>query len=191
MKFKKFIYKILGVLKRNFYIRETIILYECKKNINSNIGLINKDIKIKKISELNLNDLLYFQSKNYIDIFKNFLKLKDIGYMAYYNNKCVHRTWVKFNCQTVSLHSGYRYTLNNDEIFIHYCETSNIARGHGIYPKVLATIINEFNDKIKLISVNIKNKASIKGVQKVGFRERERVKILVILGIKILRTYKL
>lgn len=65
------------------------------------------------------------------------------------------------------------YKLKDDEVFIHYCETAPMARGLGIYPFVLSKIINDFFNKKKIISVDAKNTPSIRGIKKVGFKERE------------------
>lgn len=80
---------------------------------------------------------------------------------------------MKLNEQIVYPHWAYPYRLKKDEIFIHYCETAPEARGKNIYPHVLSNISEEHKDKEILISVNDENIASKKGVEKVGFRERE------------------
>jgi len=101
------------------------------------------------------------------------LLLGDIGYYGYINNNCIHRSWVKLNEQIVYPHWAYPMKLNKDEVFIHYCETTSKARGKNIYPHVFSNIIEKHQGKEVLISVNDKNIVSIKGVEKVGFRERE------------------
>jgi ribosomal protein S18 acetylase RimI-like enzyme len=76
--------------------------------------------------------------------------------------------------------------LKEDEAFIHYCETAPEARRNNIYPYVLTKIVDDFKDRKKIfVSVNAKNVASMKGVEKAGFREAKRWKLLVVLGIRI------
>jgi len=64
--------------------------------------------------------------------------------------------------------------LKRNKAFIHYCETAPSAQGINIYPMVLSHIARDFRDKASvMISCNAKNSASIRGIEKVGFRERE------------------
>ncbi|OCL85623.1 hypothetical protein [Arcobacter porcinus] len=178
-----FLKKTYNYLKIRFYKNETIIVYDLKNyQIQTSVAII------KHATNENLKDVLYFQSKRYINIFKNFLSLGDKGYFAYLEDKCIHRSWVKSNEQVVYPHWAYPYKLKKDEVFIHYCETAPEARGKNIYPHVLSNIIKGHQDKDILISVNDENIASKKGVEKVGFRERERVKVLILLGMKFIKV---
>ena len=46
--------------------------------------------------------------------------------------------------------------------------------------------MDDFKDRKKIfVSVNAKNVASMKGVERAGFREARRWKLLVVLGIRI------
>jgi len=174
--------KLLNFIKSRLYINETIILYSLK-NYQSQTSLAT----VKHATGDNLKDILYFQDERYLDIFKNFLLLGDKGYFGYLQDKCIHRSWLKGNQQTVYPHWLIPHKLKENEVFIHYCETAPEARGKNIYPYALSNIIEEHQDKEILISVNDENIASKKGVEKVGFRERERVKVLMILGMKFIK----
>jgi hypothetical protein len=178
-----FLKKTYSFLKKRLYTNETIVLYSLK-----NYQIQTSVATIKHATNENLKDVLYFQPQRYIDIFKNFLSLGDKGYFAYLQDKCIHRSWVKSNEQIVHPHWAYPYQLKENEVFIHYCETAPEARGKNIYPHVLLNIIEEHQDKEILISVNDENLASKKGVEKGGFRERERVKVLILLGIKFIKV---
>jgi len=163
-----FLRKLYKYLKVRIFLKETVITYNLKNHQEQ-----TSVATIKHATNENLKDVLYFQSKRYINIFKNFLILGDKGYFAYLQDKCIHRSWVKSNEQVVYPHWAYPYKLKKDEVFIHYCETAPEARGKNIYPHVLSNIIKGHQDKDILISVNDENIASKKGVEKVGFRERE------------------
>lgn len=164
------------------YVNETIVIYELNKNHEQ-----NSVATIWKVNSNNLNDVLNFQANKYINIFKNFLALGDIGYYAYINTLCIHRSWVKCNNQIVYPHWTLPYKLKDNEIFIHYCETAPEARGKNIYAHVLSHIYDDFKDKTILISVNKNNFPSIRGIQKVGFKEKESIKTIVFIGIKYTR----
>lgn len=175
--------KLLNYIKIRLYANETIILYSLK-----NYQPQTSVAMIKHATDKNINDILHFQPQRYIEIFKNFLSLGDKGYFAYLQDKCIHRSWLKGNEQIVHPHWAYPYQLKENEVFIHYCETAPEARGKNIYPHVLSNIIEEHQDKDILISVNDENIASKKGVEKVGFREREREKVLILLGLKFTKV---
>ena len=164
-----FLRKLYKYLKIRIFLKETVVLYRLQ-----NHQIQNSVATIKHATNENLKDVLYFQSQRYIDTFKNFLSLGDKGYFAYLQDKCIHRSWLKSNEQIVHPHWAYPYKLKENEVFIHYCETAPEARGKNIYPHVISNIIKEHQDKDILISVNDENIASKKGVEKVGFRERER-----------------
>ncbi len=178
-----FLRKLYKYLKVRIFLKETVVLYRLQNHqIQSSVAIV------KHSTYKNITDILYFQSQRYIDTFKNFLSLGDKGYFAYLQDKCIHRSWLKSNEQIVHPHWAYPYKLKENEVFIHYCETAPEARGKNIYPHVLSNIIKEHQDKDILISVNDENIASKKGVEKVGFRERERVKVLILLGMKFIKV---
>jgi RimJ/RimL family protein N-acetyltransferase len=145
---------------------------------------------IRKVDKNNVNDAQNFQSKRYIDVFKSFLAVGDVGYYGYVNGKCVHRSWVQLGGGKVRFNRGCSRVLPADEIFIHYCETAPSARGMGIYPAVLTRIAEDFFDFKIYIAVNRKNSASIKGIEKVGFELVELSRALVIFGLPFARKYK-
>jgi sulfur relay (sulfurtransferase) complex TusBCD TusD component (DsrE family) len=136
-----------------------------------------------------LPDILSFQDKKYLEIFKNFLDNGDRGFFAYLDGTCVHRTWVKLGPQEVKLHHFWKKQLLEDELFIHYCETAEEARGKSIYPAVLAKVVKDFKENYTIyISTALKNKASIKSIKKAGFKEKERKKITAFFGLKQIKT---
>ena len=99
----------------------------------------------------------------------------------------MHRTWTKSN-GVATIHAFYTIPLSSNQIFIHWCETASSARGHGIYPKVLHRVCNEHPSDEILIAVNENNLASRRGVEKAGFIIKERIKVLVVLGIKHIKV---
>ncbi len=179
MKLTRFTKRLLSFLKNRIYTNEIIIVYqlvEPRKQISPAI--------IQYANSGNLDDILYFQDKKYIDIFKKFLQMGDTGYFAYIDKNCIHRSWVKSNNQIVYPHWTLPYKLKDNEIFIHYCETAPEAKGKNIYPHTLSVIIQEHTEKKVLIAVNKKNTASIKGIKKVGFKQKMVIRTIILLGIK-------
>lgn len=179
----KLLKRLLMAIKMRLFCYETVYLFISKKNKSVDYART----EIRPATQENLADVLNFQSARYVEVFRNFLALGDRGYYAYLDDKCVHRSWVKSNEQVVYPHWAYPLKLQPSQHFIHYCETAPQARGKGIYPAVLSKIVDDFKDNGEiLMSINTKNIASIKGAQKAGFVERERVKVLVILGLKFI-----
>ena len=171
-------------IKRRIYTYDEVGIYHARS-----VQCVDdkKDIKICHVNYDNINDALSFQSKQYIKCFKEFLDNGDIGYYAYLGGECVHRTWTKSN-GVAAIHAFYTIPLSSNQIFIHWCETASSARGHSIYPKVLHRVCNEHPSYEILIAVNENNLASRRGVEKAGFIIKERIKVLVVLGIKHIKV---
>jgi hypothetical protein len=186
-KLNTFFDRIYLFIKRNLYFNEVSILYRHKYFINKT-SIAN----IRKVDYKNISDLLNFQDKKYLKIFNNFLDVGDIGYYAYLNGECIHRSWVQFGEKEVKVHRFLKRKIKKNEAFIHYCETASWARGKNIYASVLSKIVNDFGGRYNdfYISTDNKNIASQKGIIKAGFVEIERNRILIILGIKIVNLIK-
>lgn len=181
----KFIKKLIGFILPRLYTNDTIIIFTLDKVIAQNSQAI-----IKYASYKNLKDILYFQNERYIDVFKKFLDIGDVGYFGYLGDKCIHRSWVKSNNQVIYPHAFCPYRLMGDEIFIHYCETAPKARGQNIYPHILSKIACDNIGKKILISINDKNIASKKGALKVGFKQIQKIRIIVLFGLKFIKIVK-
>lgn len=164
-----FLKKLYKFARQRFYVNETLILFSHNK-----YNEMSSPAVIKYATESNLSDILTFQNRRYVDVFEKFLNTGDSGYFAYVDGLCVHRSWVKHTPQTVNLHWALPMELKRNEAFIHYCETAPSARGMNIYPAVLSRICNDFREKASImISCNVKNSSSIRGIEKAGFVERE------------------
>lgn len=188
LNFTKIAKRIFNFLQHCLYVDETLILFEHDRPVPQISPAV-----IAYITHENVSDVLDFQHSRYKSIFEDFLRRGDTGYFAYLDGKCVHRSWVVQQPRTVHLHPLLPRQLREGELFIHYCETAPEARGKSIYPAVLSRITEDFRNTGRrlMISVNVKNKSSIKGVVKAGFKERERERIIVLLGMKFKKRYKL
>lgn len=175
--------KLIMYLRKRIYTNEVLILYKHKVHIYQ-----SSPITIVNATGDNIYDILHFQDKRYIHVFNKFLHDGDIGYLAYFNGKCVHRSWVKVKPQKVYLHPFVPFQLNDGEIYIHYCETASEARGNNIYPAVLSKIAKDFSGKRILICSNEKNHPSKRGIEKAGFVEILRLRVIVIFGIKTIKN---
>jgi hypothetical protein len=178
---KSFLKKLVKYLMRRLYVNDHLILFEHKKDVD-----VISEAKIRQADLKNLSDVLSFQSEHYLNTFRKFILAGDIGYFAYLENRCVHRSWAKSNCQIVYLHPLIPMKLQDGDVFIHWCETAKTVRGKNIYPSVLAKIAKDFTSKKRImICVNERNQASVKGVKKAGFEPLEIHRIIMICGFKI------
>lgn len=176
-----FFVRLYNYVRQRLYVNETLILFQ-----HETVTEQKAPVEIRYASPETVPDILSFQPERYVKVFEQFLSSGDRGYFAYLDGKCVHRSWVKHTPQTVHLHPCLTMRLQENEAFIHYCETAPQARGKNIYPHVLTKIADDFRDRKKtFIAVNAKNVGSIKGVKKAGFQEAGRWKLLVLLGIRI------
>lgn len=185
--------KIYRVIKKKLYCQDSIILFEYKYNDKNdkNENKLN-GVRIESVTDKNINDILDFQPKRYVEVFNDFLAKGDEGFYAYIDNKCIHRTWVVFGPEKVNLHWSIPYILKKNELFVHYCETSKTARGLRVYPEVLQFIINRHSKKNTIIiAVNEKNTPSIKGVLRAGFTQVKVNKTFVFLGMKFNKSLDL
>jgi len=184
LRLHKYLIAALKKIGSMIYTNDVVIIYEHKRK-----NLVNSPASIVYASQENLKDILNFQDKHYLKKFQKFMENGDRGYLAYLDGKCVHRSWVIQNPgERVRVHRYLGFRLRNNEVYIHYCETSKNARGKNIYPAVLNKIAEDYPDKKIIISTNEHNIASRRGIEKAGFDETARAKILVMLGM-VFRFY--
>jgi hypothetical protein len=177
---RKFYY---GVWK-HIYSNDIIGLYEMKNRSQ----MISPSIVIKEVTPENVEDALAFQSNHQLQQFRSFLKEGDIGFYAYADDCCAHRSWVKKHPNKVEIHPLYSEPLQRDEVFVHFCETAPWARGKSIFTSVLNHIGNFFSDKRILICVEQSNYSSLRSIKKSGFVEIKRFQIIALLGIRIIKN---
>ena len=174
-----------NIFTQNFYVSERLFLYE----LCSPLSIVS-DAKIEKATDTSISDVVCFQNKDMVGIYRNLLKNGDTGYQAYLGEKCVHVSFTRpYTKETNKAfpHSGYTYFLKENEVYVHYCETAPDARGKNVYPYVLTKIAEEYPNKTLVLFIYKDNWASIKGVEKAGFRKRCTLHVLILLGLKFTR----
>ena len=175
---------LANLILSRLYTRETLLLYRFRQKQE-----IHSEARIDIANFENIGDLKAFQTSAQISKFREFLENGDVGYLGYLGDQCVHRSWVVVHRRVVNLHWAVPYSLEEGDAYIHYCETAPSARGKKVYPAVLSRICSDLGDKFNiLINVNKENTASISGIEKVGFERIKENRILVIFGVKFLKT---
>ena len=175
----KILKKIIAIFLKHLFVHNVSLLY----GIDSRDYYPIYEADIRQVTEDNIEDAKSFQADHYLCSFREFLNRGDEGYYAYINEKCAHRSWVPHN-GIMDVDSFYHRPLQENEVFIHWCETAVWARGKNLYPATLARIIADHPGKRVCISVNEKNMASRRGIEKAGFKLQERVTTMVVLGMK-------
>lgn len=161
------------------YSDSTILLMELKNPANP-----QSIASIQEVTESNVEDALNFQSKGQIQTFRSFLKDGYKGYYGYMDDRCVHRSWVVQGPARVALHKFYSMAIQENEVFIQYCETAPSVRGKNIFAHVLSYIGSQWKTARVLTSVDKENSSSIRSMVKAGFVEVDRKRIRMILGIR-------
>lgn len=176
---KELLTKFQRVVLMRIFSRATVLLLEWKEQRNP-----VSSIRIREVSNSNVNDALSFQSQKQVRQFSEFLLRGDRGYYGYLDSTCVHRSWVVRGPANVLLHKFFMLEIKSSDIFIQYCETAPDARGKNIFAYVLNHIAHQFGNKRVLTSVNLRNASSRRSMEKAGFEEIDRIKITMFLGIR-------
>jgi len=180
----KFIMNILPYIRKAWDLAKAFIYTKAEFSIykNGHEVEVESPAIVKSVDNSNVNDILSFNSEQYVDIFKRFLDMGDKGYYAYLNGECVHRSWVKRGPQEIRFMRDYLIKLNEDDVYVHYCVTSEKARGMNIYPAVLSQICRDYQGKNIYLLVSNRKDYAIRGVEKAGFEKAKCVSFRRILG---------
>lgn len=152
---------------------------------------VNSLLDVRRVSPGNVTNVSTMDTPATVALFRDFLELGDWGYYACLDGRVVHRSWVKFPPQSVA--TWYRYApfqLRGGQAFIHYCRTSETAKGKGIYPTVLSKIAADcYTSGVKEVwtATTADNHASQRGIEKAGFVEVERKRVRVFFGLPVYR----
>ncbi|HPS74402.1 MAG TPA: hypothetical protein PLD52_08920 [Bacteroidales bacterium] len=177
---KKFMLKVL----RRMFASETLLLYRSHSLTGQ-----TSPTEIKMATPENINDVLFFDSRTNVEKFQRFLAHGDSGYLAYLGETCVHRSWVKCVPEKVFLHWALPMELQENEAYIHFCETAPMARGKNIFAHVLSRISEEYQHCNNVyICVNNKNKASIRSIEKAGYVKIKSYRIIALANSLIYKN---
>ncbi len=151
--------------------------------------------EIRRVDARNVGDASAMEPPERVEEFRRFLERGDVGWYAYVDGRMVHRSWVRRGPLVVPLWLAWgRLVLGPGDDYIHYCETVATARGMGIYPAVLATAAaaaRHAGAHAVLISTDLGNHASRRGIEKAGFVESGRYAIQVRFGVGTQRETRL
>jgi hypothetical protein len=171
---------IIRAIKSRVFLDESFMLYEYHQN-----NIINSTVDLKEADENNLKDVLTFDTKTNYRNMRTMLRDGVKGYLGYVDGICIHRSWYKDTEGEVKIYKFLPFLLKEDEAYIYYCATSKEMRGKSIYPYTISFIAKILNSSKRIfIATSTKNSASMKGIEKAGFKAIELWRIRVICGFK-------
>jgi|GEM_PF-1520375 RimJ/RimL family protein N-acetyltransferase len=160
--------KIYNILKIK---RQLIFSLDNPNDIN--FVPVKAEVDITEITFDNVEHVADFREKEHISAFLKFLEEGQYGVYAWIGSQVVGHAWAKVCKKDHCRVNGYMDIYQN-EAFIHYCHVSKDYRGKNIYPAMVATLCQKlFSDamvKRVLIDTEVDNRASLRGISKVGFK---------------------
>lgn len=181
------------------YVNDTVILFRHETQTNQ-----TSPARLIYASDSDLPDVLAFHVQPYTGLFarmyhlgsfKNVFRREDIrdswskgdrACLAYLNEVCVYRLWVRRGPQTVFLQFPFlRLRLGTNDSYVLYAETTPEARGKNVSPHVLSQLSKDLEEKGQrlYLAAQEKNMPAIRSATKAGFRQIKKVRLFGLLGI--------
>lgn len=162
---------LLERIKSKIVIRKKVV-YECTNIESLNLPKIREACKIVMIDDENVSRIMEFRGEKVLETFKKHLKERQNGVYAIKNSKAIGHAWAIVCEQNTFLVNNY-FKLHNNEALIHYCNVQKAYRGKNVFScmlhKLCEYLLNDLNIEKIFIDADINNKASIRGIEKVGF----------------------
>lgn len=168
----------VSAVRARIYCREFLVICEARETGVPVAG----PLSTRTATHDDLPDLSYFHSAKELAVFAQFLQQGNVGYLAYLDGRCIHRSWYVPGPATVREHWSVPTAISADEGFVHYCKTDESARGAGAFSAVLTRIASDHRERRVRMVIARDNRASRRAAAKAGWVEVEEVMYSVILG---------
>ena len=130
-------------------------------------------ITIQDTSYDNVHRVTDFRNEKVEESFRRFLDQGQMGLYAIKDSQVVGHAWAIICRKKRQMANGY-FELHKGEGLIHFCNTEPSCRGQGIYQAMLVALykrlLNEAKVERVFVDTDLDNLASIRGIQKVGFK---------------------
>ena len=130
-------------------------------------------ISIQNITPDNVERVTDFRDRDKERVFRRFLNEGQVGIYAISDSKVVGHAWAVICHKKRNMANGY-FELQKGEVLIHFCNVKESCRGQGIYPAMLVALckrlFGEIGSNKIFIDTEVDNIASVRGIQKAGFR---------------------
>jgi L-amino acid N-acyltransferase YncA len=147
------------------------------------------DAEIRVVTAASVTDARSMDTPERIAEFQQFLARGDQGYYGYVAGRVVHRSWLVRGPAVMRLWRRFgAWPVAAGEAYVHYCETSPEARGHGLYPAALSRIAKDAaaeGIRALFITTERDNQPSRRGIEKAGFAECASVTVRVLFGMGV------
>lgn len=175
------IQRVGSALARRTYTRETLLIYAAPEVPTT---LQPPPVVVRRATHPLVQDLAGFHHPYELQVFHEFLKAGHLGYLAYIDGRCVHRSWYVPGPAKIREHWSREREIRANEGFVHYCKTAEEARGMGVFPVVLAQIAKDHLTTRTTMAIAEENVASRRAATKAGWTPIEEVRISVSLGLR-------
>lgn len=149
------------------------------------------------ITTENCSRVREFRGEDRVSEYGNKVARKEIGFFAECGGKVVGSIWATINtAQLPRVLKGHMKLMPN-EALIHDIVTGEKSRGMGVGPfmvgRIASALLSEYSVSKIIIDVNVKNRPSLRMMEKAGLRVNQRVFAVSTLGVlaieKVLKQY--
>lgn len=168
-------------VRMRLYTRETVMIYRAPIYVDQRERPIPE---VRYASYRSLEDLRWFHSPEELVVFRRFLDAGHVGYLAYVDGRCVHRTWLVPGPAQVNEHWSRARKIGPEEAFVHYVLTASEARGMGVFPTVLNKVVEDTKGTVTTMAIAEENLASRRAAVKAGWRPVRATRFMCLGGIR-------
>lgn len=151
-------------------------------------------VEVAPITAKNVEGVLEFRGVRQLDAAWTFLRDGHRGVFAIQNGRVVGHAWITPVASGENTANRY-FRLAPGEALIHNCHVAESARGQGAYPLMISSLaageVTAGSASVVLIDCSRSNAASIRGIEKAGFRYEGDGFFLLVAGRSVLRLQRL
>jgi len=178
------IWKFIKALLLFFFRYEKLVIFQMDLKGNINSVESDLDLSIRKATADDLKNLQTGEYKYQMDMHRNIVDGVEDAFVAFSKGGFTHIVWVYYPGDPNRF-----IKLKPKEAEIKFGVTPLEFRGHNVYPKVVEYICYYLKEKHyeKLYGFVVDdNRASMRGLRKVGFKEIGQQTLLKLFGFQLL-----
>jgi len=156
-----------------------------------------RECRFIAITTENCSRVREFREPGRVSDYKQKLTRNEIGFFAECGGQVVGSIWATINrAQSPSIARGHMRLMPN-EALVHDIVTGEKSRGMGVGPfmvgRIASALLHQYKVSKIVIDVNVKNKPSMRMMEKAGLQVNQRVFAVSVLGTlafeKVLKRY--
>ena len=130
-------------------------------------------ISIQNVTPDNVHRVMDFRGKRQERAFRLFLDQGQMGVFAVSDAKVVGHIWAIICYKKRQMANGY-FKIHKGEAFLHYANVKKSCRRNALFSAMLVALCKRLFNEAGIIKIfadpNVDNIASVRGIQKVGFK---------------------